>query len=208
MAVLGWLVRGGPTRLDTWFLTDARGVVGPNMKLLLNFTDPQVLVIVLLLAVAVALRGRRWRLAAVVAVCPIVAIAIAQMCKPLFGRTKAGALAYPSGHTTALVVVVGMVVLVVGARIAVLGAAAVVVGVGMLGPSMTFHYYTDCVGALFLGTAIVCIAAQVAGSVPAGRGSPGVDPPETDRGNDNQRYPREDHTGRGPDRSSEEQELP
>ena len=91
---------------------------GPAQWLLV-FTDPRVLALIWLAVMAVAVYRRRWRLVAATAVSPAVALVLEQLLKRLFGREKgavAGALAYPSGHTTVMVVVVGMVVLVVGAR--------------------------------------------------------------------------------------------
>jgi membrane-associated phospholipid phosphatase len=79
----------------------------------------------------------------------------------LFGRENDGALAYPSGHTTAVVVVSGMIVLVAGAAMwAVLVAVAFSV-LGLIGQAVTYHYFTDTVGALLLGSAVVCLAALV-----------------------------------------------
>lgn len=54
-----------------------------------------------------------------------------------------------------------MVVLVAGAALwAVLVAVAWCL-VGMVGQAVTYHYFTDTVGALLLGTAMVCVAALV-----------------------------------------------
>jgi ribose/xylose/arabinose/galactoside ABC-type transport system permease subunit len=58
-----------------------------------------------------------------------------------------------------MVVVLGMVVLVAGgASWAVLVAVGFCL-LGMVGQGITYHYFTDTVGALLLGTAIVCVAA-------------------------------------------------
>ncbi|WP_231983964.1 PA-phosphatase [Mycobacterium sp. 852013-51886_SCH5428379] len=156
MFALGWAVGRGGTRLDDRLLA----VDGPEW--LLRVTDTRVLIAALAVACGVALSRRRWRLAAVVAICPLVGIAAAQGLKRLFGRELEGALAYPSGHITALVVTVGMVVLVTGVDGWLLALAAVVIAAGMYAVGTTYHYFTDTVGAVLLGTAIVAVGARVA----------------------------------------------
>lgn len=158
MFVLGWAVGKGSTPLDDWFQEFRRT---PARELLV-FTDPWLLIFVLCVVLAVALSRRRWRMAAVVVVFPLLGIAVARLLKQLFGRENDGALAYPSGHTTAVVVVSGMIVLVAGAAMwAVLAAVAFSV-LGMIGQGVTYHYFTDTIGAALLGTAVVCVAALVA----------------------------------------------
>lgn len=95
------------------------------------------------------------------ALCPPVAVVSAQLLKRVFGRTRDGELAYPSGHITALVVIAGMVVLVAGGRLWALVLAALAVVAGMILVGMTFHYFTDTVGALLLGSAYVAVAARL-----------------------------------------------
>ena len=121
MLLLGWAVGTGSTPVDDWFHQFRRS---PARRLLF-FTDPRMLAIVLAVGVAVALYRRRWRLAAVMVASPLVAIVLARLLKRLFGRENDGALAYPSGHTTVAVVVMGMIVLVGGGALwAVLVAVA------------------------------------------------------------------------------------
>ncbi len=158
MFVLGWAVGKGSTPLDDWFHEFRRT---PARELLV-FTDPWLLIFVLCVVFAVALSRRRWRMAVVVVVFPLLGITVARLFKQLFGRENDGALAYPSGHTTAVVVVSGMIVLVAGAAMwAVLAAVAFSV-LGMIGQGVTYHYFTDTIGAALLGTAVVCVAALVA----------------------------------------------
>jgi hypothetical protein len=162
MLVLGWAVRHGSTSVDDWFHQYG---VGPAKRLLF-FTDPRVLAALVAGCIVVALYQRRWRLAAAAVVSPLIAMALPQLFKRLFGRQIDGALAYPSGHTTTMVVVMGMLVLVAGVA---LWAVLVAVGyclLGMIGQAVTYHYFTDTVGALLLGTAIVCVAALTLGHAP------------------------------------------
>jgi hypothetical protein len=57
-----------------------------------------------------------------------------------------------------------MGILVLVARLAVWSVfiAVTYCGLGMLGQSVSYHYFTDTVGALLLGTALVCTAAWLA----------------------------------------------
>jgi len=162
MLVLGWAVGRGSTPIDDWF----HGYRHSPARWLLFFTDPRVLAIVLAACVTVALYQRRSRLAAVAVLSPIVAVTLVQLIKRLFDRQSGGVLAYPSGHTTVMVVVMGMVVLAAGAAVWAVLAAVAVCLLGMLGQGVTYHYFTDAVGALLLGTAIVCVAALTLGRTP------------------------------------------
>ena len=159
--MLGLAVGHGSTGVDDWFHR-----YGRPLLFLLFFTRPWVLAAVVLATVAFALYRRQWRMATAAAVCPLIAMGLARLLKPLFGRERLGAFAYPSGHTTTLVVVMGMVVLAAGAaRWAVVLATAWAL-LGIAGQAVAYHYFTDTVGAVLLGTSIVCVAALVLGHVP------------------------------------------
>lgn len=161
MFALGLLVGRGSTPLDSRLLE----IDIPDR--LLVFVQAPAQVAVLGAAVAYALWRKRWRLAAVTALCPPVAVVSAQLLKRVFGRTRDGEWAYPSGHITALVVVAGMVVLVAGGRLWAVAAAAVAIVVGMVLVGMSFHYFTDTVGALLLGSAWVAVAARLVARTPS-----------------------------------------
>lgn len=157
MVLLGWAVGSGSTDVDDWF----HSFRDSPARHLLFFTDPRVLALAVIVSVAVGVSRRQWHLAAAVVLAPVVAIVLARVLKPLFGRELEGALAYPSGHTTTMVVVLGMAVLVTGVAVwAVLVAIAWCL-LGMIGQGVTYHYFTDAVGALLLGTAVVCVASLI-----------------------------------------------
>jgi membrane-associated phospholipid phosphatase len=156
MLVLGWAVGKGSTAVDDWFQHYRHSPA----HWLLFFTDPRVLTVVLVGCIGVALYRRRWRLAAVVVASPFVAVALVELFKRLFDRENGGALAYPSGHTTVAVVVLGIAVLVAGAALWAVLVAVTFGLLGMLGQGVTYHYFTDTIGAVLLGTAIVCVAAR------------------------------------------------
>lgn len=170
MVLLGLAVRDGSTPVDDWFQSSRGGVLG----WLLFFTDYRTTLLALAVALGVALYRERWALAAVVVVTPVAAVGLSRVCKQLFGRLKEGAVAYPSGHTALMVTVLGMLILVLGARLWVIVAAVIWALLGMVGQAVSYHYFTDTVGALLLGSSLVCIAAAVTatlsvpGSAPCG----------------------------------------
>jgi hypothetical protein len=172
--VLGWAVGKRSTRVDDWFARGAHKLVGTFPTRLLVFTDRWLLGAVLAACLVAALYRRQWRLVVVMLVSPFAAIASTEAFKRLFERFKGPALAYPSGHMTVVVVTMGMVLLVTGCRLWAVTIAVAVSLLAMIGLACTFHYFTDTIGAVLLTSAIVCIAAQVAGRVPRSRGSPRI----------------------------------
>jgi membrane-associated phospholipid phosphatase len=155
MALLGWAVGTGSTPIDDWF----QRARGSALGWLLFFTDQRTVAVIVLGTLAFALYRQRWLLAALVVATPAVAVGLSRLFKQWFGREKGGAVAYPSGHTTLMVVVLGMLILAVGARLCVVVIAIGWGLLGMLGQAVTYHYFTDAVGGTLLGTALVCIAA-------------------------------------------------
>jgi hypothetical protein len=160
LTALGLVVGRGSTPLDDRF--KHLGAAHPVLDDLLFFSDPRLLVALWSIALIVAGFRRRWRLSAVIAVLPLIAVVAARVCKRLFGRYSGDTLAYPSGHTTLAVVVLGLAVWVAGAAVWAFALAMAATVLAALGQSVTYHYFTDTVGALFLGTSLLCLAARPA----------------------------------------------
>lgn len=160
MVVLGVAVGDGSTPLDDWFIQF--GGAHRSLSILLLCTDGRAVVILCAVTVLAAAYRRRWLLALVAVVTPAVAVALVRILKRIFGRERVGALAYPSGHVTLTIVVTSMAVLLVGAALWAVVAAVVVNVLGVLGQAFTYHYFTDTIGAVFLGTSLVALAFQAA----------------------------------------------
>lgn len=155
MVLLGLGVRDGATPVDAW-MQQAHGGPLASLALLTDHRTAQALAVG---AIAASLYRRLWALLPVILVAPLVAVAVARLLKPLFGRVKGEGLAYPSGHTTLMIVMLGMVVLAVGVRRWLLWAVSLFAALGILGQAVSHHYFTDAVGAALLGTSLVCLAA-------------------------------------------------
>ena len=159
MLLLGWAVGKGSTPIDDWFQRLAHSPAPLAVVLHRSAGARSVLAAVL----AVALYRRRWRLA-------VVAVAssarrnrrLLDCSSDCSAARRAAPLAYPSGHATVAVVVLGMFVLVAGAAVWAALVAAVAVAAGHAGPGRHLPLLHRHRRALLLGTAIVCVAAQIA----------------------------------------------
>lgn len=156
MVLLGLGVRDGATPVDDWM--QARG---GHFGWLLFFTDYRTAQAMALVGVVVAISRRLWALAPLVVLMPYLGAEFARALKPLFGRLKGEGLAYPSGHTTVMVVVLGMVLLAAGLRRWLVAAVAACAALGVVGQAVTYHYFTDALGALLLGSSLVCMTAVI-----------------------------------------------
>ena len=151
------------TPLDDWF--KRAGAANPYLGRLLFFTDGRVLFVVLGDRVGGgAVSAPAGGSPSVIVATPLVAIVAARAFKRLFGRlerrahwrTRAGTPPWPSS-SSGMAVLAGRGDGVVGG-----GGGGVRRCSAMLGQAFTYHYFTDTVGALFLGTALVCLAARAA----------------------------------------------
>ncbi|GAA1209129.1 phosphatase PAP2 family protein [Prauserella alba] len=129
-------------------------------------TEPPVWLAMLALLTAGALWRRRWGLAATAVAGPAVALALTTwVCKPLFGRWHGEHLAYPSGHTVALVSTLAVAVLFAPPawRRGLVAASAVLTGLAGLGlVGLGYHYATDVVGGAALAVAVTPVVARLA----------------------------------------------
>ncbi|WET82074.1 phosphatase PAP2 family protein [Amycolatopsis sp. QT-25] len=165
MVVLGMLVSGqrqsGPDELAVRWVERIFGPDTALLRLLVSPTEAYVLIPVAVLTAVLCLVGGRQPEAVLTMVAPLVAILVnTWVLKPLFGRWKYTYLAYPSGHTVALVAV--LTVLVLLARPGVATGVIAVVGVVVLGGvtigmiGLGYHYLTDVVGGTLFAVATVC----------------------------------------------------
>jgi membrane-associated phospholipid phosphatase len=155
MVLLGLGVRNGATPIDGFF----QQAHNSPLSSLLFFTDYRTANTLVAATVLTALYRRLWLLVPLAVVVPYLAVHATEMLKPWFGRMKEEGLAYPSGHTTAIIAVLGMLILAAGARRWLVLAAVVFAVLGMVGQAVTYHYFTDTLGGLLLSTSLVCLAA-------------------------------------------------
>ncbi|MGW0159601.1 hypothetical protein ACWDUN_09805 [Mycobacterium sp. NPDC003323] len=164
MVLLGLVVGDGPTRFDDRALSVMQKLFGPDPVWMLYFSWALPMMITLAVAVIIALIRRRVRLALVVASTPVISVVLTRIFKPLFGRYKGDALAYPSGHTTVVITVMAMLVLAAGYSLWLMIAAGIVTVIGALSMATTdLHYLTDNIGSMFFASAMVCLAILAAG---------------------------------------------
>ena len=157
MVLLGLGVRGGETPVESFF-QQAQG--GPLSRLLF-LTDERTAKLLLLTTLAVAVYRRLWPVAIAAVVVPVAAWAAVEALKPLFGRLKDQGLAYPSGHTAVMVVLLGMLIIALGGKRWIVLTAVVVGTLGIIGQAVSYHYFTDAVGSMLLGTSMLAVAVVV-----------------------------------------------
>jgi len=158
MVLLGIGVRDGATPIDAWMQQAGRGAMGTPLGSLLMFTDYRTAQVLAVTAIGVSLYRRLWSLLPLIVLAPFIAVFASRLLKPLFGRMKDEGLAYPSGHTTLMVVLLGMLILAVGVRRWLVWAVVAFAVLGIIGQAVTYHYLTDTVGSVLLGTSLVCLA--------------------------------------------------
>ncbi|GAA1225467.1 hypothetical protein GCM10009676_04120 [Prauserella halophila] len=164
---MGVVVAGGrtPTAVDSAVTTFAGRFDDDVLTAFVLPTEPPVWLTALALLTVGALWRRRWDVAATALGAPALATALASwVAKPLFDRWYDDHLAYPSGHTTALVATLAVLVLASppARRRGPAGAAAAVgavAGIGLVG--LGHHYATDVVGGGALAVAVTLAVARL-----------------------------------------------
>ena len=180
-ALLALRVHGvvGPTRIDERIADhviprDAGGGYEDrkDLRRIIAFASPEVLIVGLLGLVAVALQHRDRRAVAVIIAGPAIAAVLAEhVLKPLVDRTTpGGAYSFPSATATGFAAACTAVVLVVyrlkrewATRALVIGGAAAA-GMGLAVVALSWHYATDSVAGCAIGCAVVMLAAAVDGA--------------------------------------------
>jgi undecaprenyl-diphosphatase len=184
IATLGVLLRGQaqPDGLDSAVDTAMVASFGGHQGVLSWLTRPGSTVPLIAVSAAIAagcLIARRPNgvVLAVTAV-PVTAFLNDMVLKHLVGRTHLGQLSFPSGHTASamtLATVLGVLLhdparrtatrVVRAAFVFVACAVAALVAVGVIG--LRWHYFTDTVGGVALGTGTVLALALLIDLVPA-----------------------------------------
>jgi undecaprenyl-diphosphatase len=171
-----------PRWLDQWALTLVREWLPHRSGVARSFIDladplPLILIIAVLAGACLLVGARRLAVLAVLG--PGVTGIATTVLKELIGRTKAGDLAFPSGHmgaATAVTLVFALLLATV-IRVRLLAAVAVVVGVtGLVGVGMAlamtmanYHYLTDAVGGFCVAVCVVLGLALIIERLPTPR---------------------------------------
>lgn len=178
-----WLHGRRATPFDVWWSTKLFWHVdGTATRVLVDMSLPVISVLVPAVVLVAALFMRRWNLAALVVVLPVLATVLAeQVGKPLVHRLLGSASSFPSGHETGISCAAFVLCLAVAqlsvhlvVRLAVwvfslawvLAAAAGLVRGG-------YHYATDVIGAMALtvclGLTLTLLVDQVSSRARARR---------------------------------------
>jgi membrane-associated phospholipid phosphatase len=184
IATLGLLLRGQarPDGLDSVVDNTMVASLGGHRGILAWFAQPGSTIPLIAVSAAIAagcLIARRPN-GAVLAVTAVPATAFLNdtVLKHLVGRTHLGQLSFPSGHTASamtLATVLGVLLhdparrtatrVVRAASVVVACAVTALVAVGVIG--LRWHYFTDTVGGVALGTGTVLALALLIDLVPA-----------------------------------------
>ncbi|NKQ56694.1 phosphatase PAP2 family protein [Amycolatopsis sp. K13G38] len=159
---LGLWVPGGAVPVDHG---------GPLLEIMVQPTEPYVLLPAIALMTAWCAGKRRWHGLVLCLAGSLVPVALnTWVLKPLFDRPLHDYLAYPSGHTVSLVAVLTVLVLLAKRVLAAVLAVVVTViaGTGLVG--LGYHYPVDVAGGTCFAVALVLTIALVLRLVPVPSG--------------------------------------
>jgi undecaprenyl-diphosphatase len=181
LVLLGLLAAGPVDAVDRWVAVGANALVAPHptlvgvLMVVTSLGATPTAAVVLGTLVAVLLIRRRVRLAAYVAVTAVGGTALSPTLKVLVGRLRpivpepvagAGGYSFPSGHTTSVTIMVGVLLLVLlpavpagWRRTVTLIGICVVVLVGLTRVALGVHFLSDVVAGWLLGAAWVALTA-------------------------------------------------
>jgi membrane-associated phospholipid phosphatase len=155
-----WLDHAAQTLIRSW-LPVRRGAA----RAVIDLFDPLPMAVLIGLLAGACLLLRRRRLALLAVAGPVLTGVATTVLKELFGRTKDGDLAYPSGHggaATALALVAALLlvsVLTVRLWVGVAIVAGVTVAAGgvmaVLMTMANYHYLTDAIGGFCVAVSVV-----------------------------------------------------
>jgi membrane-associated phospholipid phosphatase len=191
IATLGLLLRGQAqpdgldSAVDTAMVASFSGHQGVLPWLALPGSTIPLIVISIAMAVGCLIAGRRNGAILAVTAVPVTAFLDDKVLKHLVGRTHLGLLSFPSGHTASAMTLAAVLGVLLhdparrtAARVArtalVVAACAItaLVAVGVIG--LRWHYVTDTVGGVALGTGPVLTLAFLIDLVPDAVRSHGV----------------------------------
>jgi membrane-associated phospholipid phosphatase len=191
LAVLGVLLREQtePDRLDSVvdsaMVASFRGRQGVLPWLALPGSTLPLIAVSIAIAVGCLIAGRPNGVILAVTAVPVTAFLDDRVLKHLVDRTHSGQLSFPSGHAASamtLATVLGVLLhdparrtaarVARAALVAVACAVAVLVAVGVIG--LRWHYFTDTVGGVALGTGTVLTLAFLIDLVPGVVGRMGL----------------------------------
>jgi membrane-associated phospholipid phosphatase len=168
----------GPSTIDVWIDTRVQTDLAPIRSELRHFVHAAgpltVIVTAIALAAACAAR-RRWRLALVALIGPLLTGAVTTVLQPAVGRTLEGGYALPSGHTagvTAAATAGALVALGLVERrlraVTLLGAVFVITVSFLMALALVannLHYVTDTIAGFCVGIAVVLGTALIVDAV-------------------------------------------
>jgi undecaprenyl-diphosphatase len=176
---------GAPLWLDVQGRRVANGhvfgiplVSGRAARIVISLGDtPTFLILVAIVVLAALILRDRISALVAVAACPLALVLTEVIGKPLVGRRESGDYGFPSGHSTAIALVVAIVALLAYRRwrhrglVAIAPAAVLVPAMGLALVRVDLHLFSDTIGGTLVGGGTVLGLAWLASVLVATRTS-------------------------------------